>query len=252
MDASPPKQSLKERVAYGWQYVARLAVTAVRSARALAGGESVLVLGDSHAWVFYHWLFDVNFPRRVFHICMVAGATASGLENPNSKTGAMQKFEEAIRKYPSKVFILQLGEVDAGFVIWYRAQKYLASVESMLEQTVERYAAFIRRMRALGRVIVVGAPLPTIPDEQPCGQVANLRKEIDVSQRQRTELTLQFNTRVEQACAAEGADFIGLDADSLDANRRVKKELLNRDPCDHHYRAAFYARLLVEKLKRVL
>src|SRR3990172_4349039 len=105
-------------------------------------------------------------------------------------------------------------------------------------------------MRALGRVIVVSAPLPTIPDEEQCGQVANLRKEINVSQRQRTELTLKFNARVEQVCAAEDAVFIGLDSESLGQDGLVKKELLNRDPCDHHYRAAAYARMLVEKLQR--
>lgn len=229
-----------------------LAITFFRHTKRLFVPNHILILGDSHASVYYHWLFDLRFPRCVFMICSVGGATASGLENPNSKTQAGAKFEQAIRKYPAQVYVLLLGEVDTGFVIWYRAQKYQASVDEMLSLAVDRYGNFIRKLRSLGKVIVVSAPLPTIPDENQCGEVANLRKEIRATQRERIQLTLEFNRRVAQVCAVEGASFVDLDPFSLDERGLVKRELLNADPCDHHYNPLAYARLLVEKLQPLL
>ncbi|MEW6241356.1 MAG: SGNH/GDSL hydrolase family protein [Chloroflexota bacterium] len=232
--------------------ILRLAMAFFRHAKRPFISNRILVLGDSHASVFYRRLFDLRFPRCVFMICSVGGATASGLENPNSKTQAGPKFEQAIRKHPAQVYILLLGEVDTGFVIWYRAQKYQASVDEMLSLAVDRYGNFIRKLRTLGKVIVVSAPLPTIPDENQCGEVANLRKEIRATQRERIQLTLEFNRRVAQACAVEGASFVDLDPFSLDERGLVKRELLNADPCDHHYNPLAYARLLVEKLQPLL
>lgn len=255
---------MKKRLSFVWsQFIGKIAhlawadalgrgITLLRAIRRRFAADHVLALGDSHAWVFYYWQFDLKFPRLVFNICQVPGATASGLENPNSKTQAYQKFEQAIQKYPSQTYILLLGEVDTGFVIWYRAQKYQASVDEMLTLAVDRYANFIKRLRALGKVVVISAPLPTIPDENQCGEVANLRKEVKATQRERIQLTLDFNRRVAQACAAEGASFVDLDPLSLDANGLVKKELLNINPCDHHYDPLAYARLLARELERVL
>ena len=235
-----------------WSRLVGRVTRIVRAARAPSVQTRVLALGDSHAWVFLHPLFDIRFPKSVFEVCWIAGATASGLENPNSKTQAGPKFEEAIQKFPAQTYLLLLGEVDTGFVIWYRAQKYQASVEDMLTLAVEQYTNFIKRLRVLGKVIVISAPLPTIPDENQCGEVANLRREIKATQRERIQLTLDFNRRVAQACAAEGASFVDLDPISLDERGLVKKELLNINPCDHHYDPLAYARLLARELEHVL
>ncbi len=227
-------------------------ITPMRKIRGLFAPKSVLVLGDSHASVFYHLSFDRAFPNYVFYLCSVGGATVSGLENPNSKTQAYPRFESAIRRHPASAYITLLGEVDVGFVIWYRAQKYQVPVEQMLEQAVQKYERLLRELRRRGPVIVISAPLPTIPDENPCGEVANLRREVKVSQRERTALTLLFNQRVREICERIGAHFIDLDAESLGEDGLVKKELLNKKPCDHHYDLSAYARMLIEKLRPLL
>ncbi len=227
-------------------------VTPIRRMRSRFASKSVLVLGDSHASVFYHLSFDKAFPDYVFNVCSVGGATVSGLENPNSKTQAYARFENAIRRHPASAYITLLGEVDVGFVIWYRAQKYQVPVEQMLEQAVQRYEKLLRELRQLGPVIVISAPLPTIPDENPCGEVTNLRRAVKASQKERTQLTLLFNQRVRGICEQTGAYFIDLDAESLGEDGLVKKELRNRKPCDHHYDFGAYARVLIEKLRPLL
>ncbi len=220
----------------------------LRTVRSWFVGETIFVLGDSHAATFYHWLFDIRFPHLVFWVVSVNGATASGLENPNSQTQAYKIFDEALTKHAAKRYILLLGEVDTGFVIWHRAQKYGVSIDQMLTQTVERYNRFIAKVRALGEVIVISAPLPTISDKNPCGEIANLRREVKASQYERTQLTLTFNQRICDFCSVNDVDFISLDADSLGKDGLVKHELLHSNPCNHHYHSMRYARLLTEKL----
>ncbi len=86
--------------------------------------EKIYVLGDSHVLVFKHPYFKLNFPFKNFEICSVMGATASGLYNPQSKTQAYPIFKEKIRSISKgKKIIIMLGEVDTGFIIWYRANK---------------------------------------------------------------------------------------------------------------------------------
>lgn len=230
----------------------KLLTTTFRQLKSLFISNRILVLGDSHALVFYHWLFDLHFPHHIFEICAVNGATVSGLENPNSKTQARPIFERTIQKHLANTYILLLGEVDTGFVIWYRAQKYQTSPEEMLNLAIENYKHLIQYLRSRGNVIVISAPLPTIPDQNPCGEIANLRKEIKATQHERTQLTLAFNRRVAQICASAGAHFVDLDSSSLGENGLVKKELLNPDPCDHHYNLSVHARLLIEKLRPLL
>ncbi len=72
---------------------------------------------------------------------------------------------------------------------------------------------------------VISAPLPTIPDENPCGEVANLRRAVKISQKERTQLTLLFNQLVRGICEQVGAHFIDLDAESLGENGLVKKRI---------------------------
>lgn len=215
--------------------------------------ETILVLGDSHAAVFDHWWFRICFPTKAFETCIVGGATASGLENPNSKTQARALFEEALnkRRYDKRIIVL-LGEVDTGFVIWYRAEKYHAPVVTMLTLAVNNYTHLLTKIKQYGSPIVISTPLPTIQDNNTWGEVANLRREIHATQRERTVLTLQFNQTVQQFCDNNGIAFVSLDAESLGKDGLVKPQLKSKNPCDHHYDFFHYARLITRKLRTML
>jgi hypothetical protein len=125
------------------------------------------------------------------------GATASGVLNPSSKTGSLERFTAQLDRARSwQQIALQLGEVDCGFLIWRRADRFGLSVEEQLEQTLDSYARFITTVadRRFARVIVLSVPLPTIRDyPSALGEVANLRKTVTASQAERTQLTLRFN-----------------------------------------------------------
>ncbi len=71
--------------------------------------QEILVLGDSHSPVFNHPLFKNTFPDLSFNVVTVIGATASGLENPNSTTQAYPIFRDAVKNSTAKQVIVMLG-----------------------------------------------------------------------------------------------------------------------------------------------
>lgn len=213
---------------------------------------SILVLGDSHAAIFEKSVWQFILKKYQIHVAWVGGATVSGLENPNSKTQAIATFSEKVRETQPDIILLQLGEVDTGFVIWFRAEKYRFSVEDMASQAIERYEKLITDLSQHARVIVVSAPLPTIKDNQDWGEIANLRSEISASQYERTELTLAFNKTINQFCINCDVEYINLDRDSLGENGIVSEDLMNRNAEDHHYDDKKYIALLSRDLLKIL
>ncbi len=216
------------------------------------GQEEILVLGDSHASIFGHWLFNVVFESYSFIILPVGGATASGLANPNSKTQAYKLFFNSLFEFKGKRVILLLGEVDTGFVIWYRAKRYNSDVDTMLIKATSTYTNFIHKLSTMFSPVVLSAPLPTIKDGNNWGEVANARREVTATQLERTQLTLKFNQEIHAFCRSNNFIFIDLDSDCLGSNGIIKPEFLHPNPCDHHYHPDRYADLLCAKLKLVL
>lgn len=215
--------------------------------------EEILVLGDSHTSIFKHKALRGCVPGSFFNVINIGGATASGLANPNSKTQAYQRFREALADTKAKRVIVMLGEVDTGFIIWYRARKYHESVESVMAKTIGNYTDFLLEVQAHpATVLCISTPLPTIKDGNDWGEIANARKEVSASQIDRTELTLRFNQHIRAFCESHGIGFISLDEKSLGPDGTVDPGLLNSNPNDHHYEPAAYAKLLIEPLREKL
>lgn len=215
--------------------------------------DKVLVLGDSHATIFNHWRMTLRHRGVRFVNACVPGATASGLENPNSKTQAGNRFKEALKTQQGyRKVIVMLGEVDTGFVIWYRAQNNKGSVEDMLSLAVDNYVKLIGDCRTHADTIVISTPLPTITDGTFIGEVSNLRREVAATQKERTQLTMEFNKRVQAACAEIGVAYLNFDAESLGAEGIVDSKLLNKNTADHHYDKALYTDMLSRKLTPLL
>lgn len=214
--------------------------------------QEILVLGDSHSPIFNHPLFKEKFPNLFFNVLTVIGATASGLENPNSTTKAYPIFRKAIKQSTAKQVIIMLGEVDTGFVIWYRAQKYQESIAAMMDKAIASYSVFLAELKMHFEVVCISTPLPTIQDGNDWGDIANARREVTASQVERTALTLEFNRTMQGFCMKNGIRYVMLDDLSLGEHGIVKADLLNRDCNDHHYDSDQYSRLLVEGLTGVI
>lgn len=182
----------------------------------------------------------------------MGGATASGLANPDANTQARRKYFDWLKVFAHlETVIIHLGEIDCGYVIWWRVQKYGKEVEAMLHQAITAYTELIEAVLLKDkRVIVVSAPLPTIRDGAPMmGDVASARKEVTASLFERTQLTVLFNLAVQKWCQGRGVEYINLDLDLISEYGTVDEAFINPDPADHHYNYVPYADLLAEKLK---
>lgn len=214
------------------------------------GKQEILVLGDSHAAVFAR--NSARIPGYWLRVVSVGGATISGLQNPNSVTQAMPIFQKALRQYRGRICVTILGEVDTGFVIWHRSEKYGTSINEILKQTVDRYIAFVESIRRDKQVIIISTPLPTIQDGQDWGEIASLRKEVKATLLERTNLTVELNRRMEDYAAENGIMYLNLDSLSLNKDGVVKSELLNTKASDHHYDAKTYLEITMPRLIRIV
>jgi hypothetical protein len=213
----------------------------------------VLCIGDSHVEVMCH----VRIPGVWFRIQPVVGATASGVMNPNGITHSLSIFTTRLTSAkPWHEVLIQLGEVDCGFVIWHRAQRHGLNVAEQLSYTLDTYTAFIEKVASMGfrKVIVLSAPLPTISDNPlDWGEVANLRAEVTATQLERTTLTLSFNTQLRERCETiDNVGFVDTTTGHLNpATGLVDQRFLSTILHDHHLEKGPYAQLISRELRRL-
>jgi len=210
----------------------------------------VLVLGDSHVRVFEHWLFLVGMPRTAFEVEYVAGATASGMGNRKSISGAYRRFSERLATTPHDLVLLNLGEVDTAYTIWRRADLKGIEVDTMFEMALRNYVQFIDEIASSHRLVVLSAPLPTLSDQvvNPDPEV-KMRQHVSASQLDRTRLALRFNARIAEFCAQRGVPCLSSDAAALGPDGVVRSGWRRRDRPDHHYARLPYAWWLVRALR---
>jgi serine O-acetyltransferase len=209
-----------------------------------------VVVGDSHVAVFEGWKPD-GFR---FSPTVVYGATASGIRNPNSKTEALPRFRERFARLRShQEVLIQLGEVDCGYIIWRRAEREGLEPEEQVDETIARYLEFLEDVRATGvaSVSVMSVPLPTLPDEADgWGEIAQRRADVGATQQQRTELTLLFNARMAEQAREAGFGFVDATSGQLNRHTRlIDDRFLRHGEADHHLRDEPYRELIARALR---
>jgi hypothetical protein len=195
------------------------------------------VFGDSHIGTI-GWASDNGLLKRPCEFLEVRGATAVGLRNPHSTTNALAVYAgRLLPTLPSVVPVMHVGEVDCGFVIWWRAERFGESINSQLAESVDAAMAFADRLRSGGysNVVVTGASVPTILDAQDWGDVTNLRREVKATLRERTDLTVEYNRRLHVCATDRGMPFIDIAPIVIDPATSVVAEYYrNPNPVDHH------------------
>lgn len=199
----------------------------------------IIFLGDSHMNCLKAPVAQGRFPGYDCRIVQVPGATAVGLRHPTSKTQALLRFrQELLPAREDCIPVYQIGEVDCGFVIWVRAQRHGESVEQQLDASLAAYFDFLSDMQqaGYGGQIVTSATLPTIDDDPATmGEVHILRQEVKATQRQRTDLTLLYNRRLEEGCRERGVAFLDIAALMMDPQTGlIRDDLKNPNLGDHH------------------
>jgi hypothetical protein len=213
-------------------------------------GKKFYVFGDSHTEVFTY----INSIKKeeFFKIVRVEGATALGMVNPNSKTNALEIFNLEIAKIPKRSrLIFLLGEVDVGFLLWYRSIKMNCDIRIEMEKSISNYIAFLLKLKLAGfrRVYVMSPSPPCILDDFIQIQNNKLRREIEISLVERIRLATDYNRTLKERVTALGFGFLDVLPSMIDdQTKEVKSEFLRLDKKDHHLESSTYAKLVLEKI----
>jgi len=194
-------------------------------------------LGDSHLRPVQAAIEAGLFQPLECRLREVGGATAVGLRHPTSTTQALVVYREELTPFnPAVIPVFQLGEVDCGFVIWLRAQRYGESIQQQLDASLDAYQNFLLEIRAAGyEPIVSSATLPTLYDGQLDGEIAHLRREVRATQRERTDLTFEYNRRLKAFCTSHGLAFADIASGLLDPETLlIADRFRHPDIMDHH------------------
>jgi len=200
----------------------------------------ILVLGDSHSEIFNYC--NKKQKNIYFQVIIVPGATAQGSVNPNSNTNALNIFKKELNNITYNNFeyiIINLGEVDCGFVIWYRKDKYNISIEKQLKITTYNLNNFIKSeilpYFESSKIIINGSVLPTIEDNTDKKYLTGLRSEVNASQIERTNLTIEYNNILKQISLENGYNYMDITNHILDNETNIVNKLfLNKNIYDHH------------------
>jgi len=215
----------------------------------------ILCCGDSHTGIFNYC--NKKQDNLVFDVCIVAGATAQGAVNPNSKTDSLKIFENKINSTCADKIIIMLGEVDCGFIIWVRSKKYNISVDDQINISVNNLFIFVANIIATKNytnkdIIICGSVLPTIKDSTNKNILSGSRSEVTVSQFERTKKTIKYNNLLKVNCDKYGYRYIEIVNDIIGKDGIVKDEFLNSNPADHHLDNEKTYKLWLSKLKNIL
>ena len=166
-----------------------------------------MCLGDSHLFVFRDELPPVNAAHAR---CHTRGSTRASSRVPRRavssirspiRTRSTSSGDASSWPQPWQPVVFQLGEVDCGFLIWFSAKQHGRAHRRAARATASRATSRSStevRARGFEQLYVLSAPLPTIAgrtrvDGDRSWRAASIR---DVSQRDRTDLTLRYNAEL--------------------------------------------------------
>lgn len=200
----------------------------------------ILVLGDSHSLVFNR----CNKMQKMvqFTVVSVNGATAQGVVNPNSKTDALNHFRKTLKGINPAEFdyvVINLGEVDCGFVMWFRANKHNISIDDQLTISTTNLFNFIKdELRPLfdaSKIILNGSVFPVIVNNNDRKFLRGARKEVTASIEERTRLTIRYNDILKTDAARHGYNYMDITNYVVDpTTKRVKPEFKRKNVNNHH------------------
>lgn len=224
----------------------------------LRGGRRILVLGDSHCAVFEYCFDHGLLAPHWLNAEIVGGATAGGLNNDRSASGAWQKFGHALRRYADfDVIVLMVGECDCSYALWKKSERDGVAPERLIEHSLAGVARLIGHIRAarprgIHRIILVGAILPTVDDAHAPSQDNLLRREITASQAARTQLVLAYNRGLQGLAEARDVACLDITAAILDPRTGLIDRRFVERADDHHLSPAATAQFWSSSLMKLI
>ena len=136
-----------------------------------------------------------------------------------------------------KNILIHLGEVECGFVFWWRKIYKKEDIQQSVKKSINSYSIFIDNIARISsfNICLTGASLPTITDYS-VGDIQNKRKEVaHVPILEKTKLTLQYTKLLSDLARNKKISFFDISNALIDCRTGcVHKYFINPDPHDHH------------------
>lgn len=211
--------------------------------------KKVKVLGDSHAQAFDFYTGS-DF---IFDVTVVHGATARGAINPNTKTNALNIFKDNLGKGKCEKIIVCLGEVDCGYLVWYKNKFEGLDVLGQMHESVARLKKFIKQEVEQHyqpeQIYLLAAIPPTIEDNADKRFLAGARSKIDASIKERLDLTIKYNQQLSLISSENGWNMIDPTSQILNEDGRIKKEYKHPDEWNHHLNPPAHLKSILKYFK---
>jgi surface carbohydrate biosynthesis protein len=217
-----------------------------------------LVIGCSH--VRYFRYMQVNRPRffgRSVHLeCYeFAGATAFGLGNPESISGAQKGTRELHQQMANADrVIINFGEIDCRRAAWKAAETSGRTIDETVADSVAHLRAYVEReiLPYSKKIILVGAKPQIIGDNDFYKNSLADERTIFKPLEERERVTLNFNRQLRDFAGKLKVDYIDLDDELRDEASRRKffdQAFWDTYTDDTHGNTDYFARLYFERLR---
>lgn len=192
------------------------------------------VIGDSHGLVFEH----SKRQDMIFNVEWVGGATARGSINPNNSTNSLNTFKQFIDQNTSDKLIIMLGEVDCGYLIWYKYQKEGLDIYEQANEAIDRLLEFVNKYALkyyeAKDIVILGSNPPTIEDNADPKFLAGARSEIKASLKERLSLTRYYNRKLKDKCMEHGYHYLDILEKVVNEEGIVFEKWRHHDKHNHH------------------
>lgn len=215
------------------------------------GATHIKVIGDSHTAIFDGYTGDEYF----FDQTRVHGATARGSANPKTKTNSLEQFKAGLSGKKAEKVIVGLGEVDCGYLIWYRNKHKGISLDQAMQESMDGMFLFIeqevRTIYEPSEIILMSVIPPIIEDNTNPNFLEGRRADVNPTLDERFELTERWNNELLKRCDELGYTYINFNSKILDDSNRVKQEYRSLNQWNHHLFESRTIPLVIEDLKEL-
>ena len=205
----------------------------------------VIVLGDSHARIF-------DECKDVVHVERVPGATANGMLNDDSVTGARKIYREIIAGYPYQTWtVFNLGEVDCNAAAF--RQEDLSETD-WIHKATKNYQEYLKWASGVVKPIVCSVHLPPVEDysgPEYTDQERAPRALITAKKAIRTALVMFFNTLMDAFCEDNEIPFIDYTQEITGPDGLLNMDFAI-DPGNSHLDKRKIGRIVCPKLKEII
>ena len=209
----------------------------------------IKVIGDSHTSIFDAYTGS----EFIFDQTRVHGATARGSANPKTKTNSLEQFRNGLKGPKAKKVIIGLGEVDCGYIIWWRNAFKNETIEKALTDSMDGMFNFIQseilQIYEPKDVIIMSVIPPVIEDNTNPNFLEGRRAEVNPSIEDRYELTVKWNNVLAERCNKLGYTCININSEITDSNNRVLNKYRNPNALNHHLWEYSTLDVVLNKLK---